>query len=863
MSKLSSPARNSSTASRCIWAIILMYCSVAFLPAILGAGTGLDPSWMYGLSYASMQHLVFGKDIVFTYGPFGYLVGGAALEENFFSIYSFRLLIHILFFTSIFFQLIQCKTLIQKLVLFSATIFLSLILGLNGQTEYKIVLLALICSSNKGIWESKHLRKWSLCLGCLSGLALLSKFTIGFSVFVIFLICLSVTCYHSIKSKRSIKRHIFAIANFLVATASTLIVFLYPERKQGFLIIFSCFALAGCISLSASAASFLYELILSKLSSKSSKHQDSLKINGISSQKSFGDECSFYLAYGVGLVVIALYFCPSAVAYLQGCLEISSGYSSAMVVVGSEVELGCAIAIILLILISLSLSFKSEDLALPLCLGWVLFLIFKHGFVRADGHVAIFASLSPFLIAFCFKETTRKAAQTTCFWGYLCILVIIMFGFSVKNIGLPGNKLTQILAPESVLNRLIEWSNPLQYKVKIAEKSDAQLSSVKFPAELRNLIGNRSVDIIPSEISLIAANNLNWKPRPTFQSYAAYTRLLDDINFLSLSKKNRDYIIYSFNSIDGRHPFFDEPKTFFNLFCNYSFLSKFPDSILKPNAKFVLLERRPSDICLPDSVQPPKALEWNVNEVLEPRKQTIVLASIEFRYSFLGKIYKTLFRAPPVKIWINYVDGSKSEYRMVLDNAVNGIMISHLAKNDQEALLLFNNVLLSQVKSFSLRTNNPLIYQKTIKLQLFLYSQSIEFVDPPAFVNLARLKGVNFLTTATADAVGSLDSVKISRSQKTLSLAGWAARRGQEVTDPVWLLITDGAEHKPVGILKTGESRPDVAQFLHQSNYALSGWSGTLDASEFTPGEHVVKVWFFKPDVNSAILLAKRSINVK
>jgi hypothetical protein len=35
---------------------------------------GLDVSWMYGLHKANIEGLIFGKNIVFTYGPLGYLM---------------------------------------------------------------------------------------------------------------------------------------------------------------------------------------------------------------------------------------------------------------------------------------------------------------------------------------------------------------------------------------------------------------------------------------------------------------------------------------------------------------------------------------------------------------------------------------------------------------------------------------------------------------------------------------------------------------------------------------------------------------------------------------------------------------------
>ena len=38
-----------------------------------GAGAGLDPSWVIGLHLAADKGMIFGRDLVFTYGPLGYL----------------------------------------------------------------------------------------------------------------------------------------------------------------------------------------------------------------------------------------------------------------------------------------------------------------------------------------------------------------------------------------------------------------------------------------------------------------------------------------------------------------------------------------------------------------------------------------------------------------------------------------------------------------------------------------------------------------------------------------------------------------------------------------------------------------------
>ncbi|MBC8120620.1 MAG: hypothetical protein H7Y22_02140, partial [Gemmatimonadaceae bacterium] len=60
----------------------ILYIFLAFLPLPQGPVPGLDPSWQYALSWAAGEGLSFGRDIVFTYGPFSYLLVGRATAEN-------------------------------------------------------------------------------------------------------------------------------------------------------------------------------------------------------------------------------------------------------------------------------------------------------------------------------------------------------------------------------------------------------------------------------------------------------------------------------------------------------------------------------------------------------------------------------------------------------------------------------------------------------------------------------------------------------------------------------------------------------------------------------------------------------------
>ena len=64
------------------WGARVLVAALVFLRAFFDpypAGTGLGPSWQLGLTQASLSGLVFGRDVVFTYGPLSYLAVGVGV----------------------------------------------------------------------------------------------------------------------------------------------------------------------------------------------------------------------------------------------------------------------------------------------------------------------------------------------------------------------------------------------------------------------------------------------------------------------------------------------------------------------------------------------------------------------------------------------------------------------------------------------------------------------------------------------------------------------------------------------------------------------------------------------------------------
>lgn len=441
-----------------------------------------------------------------------------------------------------------------------------------------------------------------------------------------------------------------------------------------------------------------------------------------------------YLVYGFCLFTIIANSFPSWTDYLKTSLEVSSGYSSAMSIVTSPKELGLAISVLVVISILISMIAIQGSIELSIALFFTLALAFKHGFVRQDVHILLFAASTPVISALCISKIRRFRFQRIAYFINLYVLMIAIifhigaiFHYAIKFPIKIGYFINSEITPSKVISNLSYLSDFSSFQSSVKAKSAANLSEVKLPEDVLSLVKDKTVDVIPWELSLVEANKLNWKPTPNLQSYAAYTTALDNINLESFFKKSRDYIFDNFSSIDGRHPFFDQPKTFFYVFCNYKLSSDIPDFINTSSLNnLMILEKRKSSICSASTGGKSSSIPWNTSQVIEAGDGLITRAKVKFNYSTFGKIYKTLFRSPPVMMEVTYINGITNSYRIIPENSDNGVIVSHLPKDDSEAMSFFRGQLPGQVKSFSFSTSNSLLYAPNIEMTFSSY----KLLDP-------------------------------------------------------------------------------------------------------------------------------------
>jgi hypothetical protein len=673
-------------------ALILLYLFLAFLPLLQGPAPGLDPSWRYGLSRAAGDHLVFGRDIVFTYGKFGYLLVGSATSENYATLLVVRFLIHILLIGAVLLKLIEMSSWWHKLLLV-VTVFCGYWSGFLRASDGELFFCVAILMTLNHLVEPKALRWWALPLGVLAGFCLLTKLTLGAYACGALLLFLLGHLYTAIRTRKETEVSLVALSNAILFSVGSCYLFigqLGSEQLTALGVWISCGLILGTFGLAAE------------------------KLN--SGKKSQFGVYGFYVGCLVALI-ISCTSTPLFVEYFVNGLEISSGYSSAMALTGGSTSLVLALFELLAASVFIVVAIRQGRLSVCLASAWMLLLAFKAAFVRADwGHIPIFLTLAPLVFLLLLDQTKEGRWKT----GLQAVQGVALAGilfFTLKQEGIGA--VTSTLQPSRVYAGILAYVHRDQTVAALLQESNKQLQGERLPAKILKDIGNQRVDVFPWEISVMAINPLNWVPRPILQSYSAYTPALDALDQANYRLQQRDYILYHYDRIDTRHPFFDEPHTFFELLCRYGSAEPEVSFLPLPTLPHAfLLKPRLASACSTSTRLSLASIAWEEVRVLpvQPGKLTRVYLNIE--YSLLGKLTKILFRIPAVWINVTYEDGTSEKLHILQETAQDGLLLSHPTQSAEEAFRLFQGKLPKGVRTFSLMTKAPYLFTNKIGLDV-------------------------------------------------------------------------------------------------------------------------------------------------
>ena len=514
--------------------------------------------------------------------------------------------------------------------------------------------------------------------------------------------------------------------------------------------------------------------------------------------------------------------------YFKSLLPIISGYTEAMAVNGPKSEiliyLAAVAALALVIINDSEVEIKHRFLMLLAFLAF-LFIAFKGGFVRHDGHAMMAGGailIASFVAAFTFQSYSWLA-----FLFALGTWIFIDSNYTKTSTGHLVNRFesTYQSAWQGAKNRLVGND---QLKSRFDEAIKGLSDKARFP------ILKGTVDIYSYNQSYLIASGNTWNPRPIFQSYSVYTPALAKINNEHLLGKNApDNVIFRVEPIDGRLPAIEDGASWPTLLTAYV-----------PTAKsegFLYLERKE------DNSQPSDEIllhtgTYSLDEsVPVPQESTPVFLELSIKPSLLGRLSNTFFKPSQLQINLELKNGRKVSYRLVSGMASSGFVISPLVETTDEFSLLYGGLGYLDgklVKSFSVspvdqkRQWNK-SYEATFKK--FELNDNFDVSVIHAFDKvLANIPGHRMSFDAKCD--GSIDALNgISPAGKAsisslMSVSGWLAKSVEAgaVADSTLMVLRDSAGgYKFINTRKT--ARPDVGAHFKKPALDHSGFESTAD----------------------------------
>jgi len=521
-------------------------------------------------------------------------------------------------------------------------------------------------------------------------------------------------------------------------------------------------------------------------------------------------------------------------SFFGNLAQIISGYTDAMSLAGetSEIHVYLAAASVLAIVILLQRGHSwTARIYLLAAFGLCLFLGFKAGFVRHDGHAVISAAtiaIAALLLMFVATRFRAIALLT----GLAAWLLIITEYNTASG---PGALL------DHVTGSYVRLAQGIQMRAQASSRLDelhaSNLRRLGAECPLPKLDG--TADIYSYRQGCLIASGNAWAPRPILQSYSAYTPALARLNAEHLKgDRAPKHVFFRVEPIDGRLPSLEDGHSWLALINGYE--------LEKLDGDLAMLRRRDEKA---EDVAP-VAAELSVHalgqEIAVPKAGSL-LAEIDVRKTFLGRLASIVFKSPELAIEVTLASGAQRRYRFVAGMAGAPVLLSPLVNTTRDfALLAVGHptfVSDNAVVSFRITTSSlgarfwsdqvkvrftPVALKQSSALAISaLFDRPAE--EPP----LGGKVSESLVCNGNVDRLNGLMPVPMEvRIGGILFIEGWTAVSARDgvLAEQVYVVLAP-AVGAPLYVRARSTPRPDVGAFFKQPNLAQSGFMAQVDTS--------------------------------
>jgi hypothetical protein len=360
--------------------------------------------------------------------------------------------------------------------------------------------------------------------------------------------------------------------------------------------------------------------------------------------------------------------------YFGNLLHIISGYTDAMSLEGnvSEIHVYLAATAVLGLVILYQPVHPWARIYLLAAFGLCLFLGFKAGFVRHDGHALISAGTLAIAALLLMSVASR---------GRAIVLFAGLVGWLFIDLAY-----TAATGPGVLLDRFggsyVRLAQGIQMRAQANDRlDDLHASSLKrLAAEcpLPRLDG--TTDIYSYRQGCLIASGNAWAPRPILQSYSAYTPALARLNAEHVKGDQAPaHIFFRVEAIDGRLPSLEDGHSWLALINGYE--------LEKLDGDLALLRRRDGKAEDPAPVAAELSVHALGQEVAVPKAGSL-LAEIDVRKTLLGRLASIVFKSPELAIEVTLASGAQRRYRFVAGMAGAPVLFSPLVNTTRDFALL-------------------------------------------------------------------------------------------------------------------------------------------------------------------------------
>jgi hypothetical protein len=323
--------------------------------------------------------------------------------------------------------------------------------------------------------------------------------------------------------------------------------------------------------------------------------------------------------------------------FFRQSLQLAAGYSKAMATEspGRGTEYA-AIVVFLAGLVALLMlrGMKPDRLKIStgLLLLFMTYFEFLHSFVRHDPIHSLSFLVFFSLIPFAFRWEPRHRIIL----GEFSILALAMT--AVFWTGFQSLSHQIVSRPTAVFRQLGTLFDASQRSHDVAVTRRLIRNQLGIDSATLALLRGTRVSIDPIETSVIWAYDLDWAPVPIFQTYAAYTTALDQLNGNALLNSGPSRILRAgpLQAIDARYPLFESPNYQLGLLCNFK--------EIRATSRWQVLARTVNRCGVPRRLGVFEEAPGDVMILPKQAKDELLYATVEMRESLAAKLLARLWK---------------------------------------------------------------------------------------------------------------------------------------------------------------------------------------------------------------------------